>query len=299
MSQANSRRCQNRRSSPGGTRQAGTQRGGPVQAGPPPMLRLPSPRGRRDGITVWERTGRSLHALGADLDPDDRERLTECPGWPVKDPFGHILGGRAVPARRGARRRAADHRTPARDVQASAAGAGELLAVLRDVADRRPGSSLWTWPRRPTRRLAGECRSPSGQGRLPSCRRAGRLGCAMSHKHNPAAAAAPPTRARPTPPGQAITGWMTHLTRITCRSGVARTSQPITKFQRRSAGQRAVIGRFVTSSAFRPSCRSRARQRPCHCIFMRGSVSAQRAHMPHGGCRCSKRRRHRRRCCRG
>lgn len=76
----------------GGTRQAGKQRGGPVQAGPPRCSGYHRPVDGVNGITAWERTARSLLGLGADLDPDDWERLTECPGWPVKDQFGHILG---------------------------------------------------------------------------------------------------------------------------------------------------------------------------------------------------------------
>ncbi len=82
----------------GGTRQADPQRGGPAQAGPPDVPGTVAPVDGVHGITVWERTARSLLALGADLDPDGWERLTGCPGWPVTDQFGYILGaGRFLP----------------------------------------------------------------------------------------------------------------------------------------------------------------------------------------------------------
>jgi hypothetical protein len=148
-------------------------------------------------------------------------------------------GCRAFPARRGAPRRAADHRNTERDIQARAAGIGELLPALRTWLTSGPGSSRMDLARRPG--------TPFGRP-MPVAERAGQAaelaprreaGLSLWPQAQPCCRSRPATRARQTPPGQAITGWMTHLARITCRSGAARTSQPITKVQRISAGLRA------------------------------------------------------------
>jgi hypothetical protein len=144
-------------------------------------------------LTTFLASGRAATITGAN--PSAGERLTECPRWPVKDQFGRILGCRAVPARRCA----VGHRNTERDVQAGPAGAGELPPALGTWLTGGQTARAGAWPRRPGTPFADGCRPPSAPGRLPSCRRAARLGCAYGHKHTPAAAAAlPPGQAGPT-----------------------------------------------------------------------------------------------------
>ncbi len=129
----------------------------------------PSPHPRLASyVEAWRDTVDRLLALGAELAPADWDRPTDLPGWSVRDVYAHLaaleseLAGDPPPAYDGPAgnlREVGPLWTQAGVEQRSDHSPEELLAELRDAADRRALQLAAEPPLDPTARPA---RTPGG-----------------------------------------------------------------------------------------------------------------------------------------